>query len=576
MPESNSANFASASRVQIQWGVRIPMGDGTRLGATLYLPSADVLPVPALFTLTPYIGQKYHEEAMYFAAHGYAFVTVDVRGRGDSDGVFTPLRRSGEEGRDIVRWLSDQPFCSGEVGMWGGSYGGHAQWLTAAEGPAALKCIAPVASPYVGVDFPMRNNVFFPYLIQWLVLVSGRAAQDNVFADQARLWSSRFAEWLEAGLPFNQLDRFSGYPSPIFQEWIAHPEQDTYWDSYNPTVEGYRKIRMPVLTLTGIYDGDQPGALMHYRQHVEAAEQDVAESHYLVIGPWDHAGARQPRPDVGGLKLGSAAMLDLRNLHREWFDWVLRGASRPEFLKDRVAYYVLGSERWRYAHTLEAVTSRYQTLFLSSLGEASDVFHSGSLGEVLSPSNVPDEYVYDPRSTEHVPVERTIDPECLVDERLVQLGRGRHLVYHSMPFASDQEVAGFFRLTAWISIDQPDSDFRASVYEIADDGRSLLLSSDWIRSRYRESPREAKLIRTTEPLRYEFQRFPFVARLISRGSRLRLIIGPINSIHSQKNFNAGGIVSDESMQDARSVRVRLFHDSEHPSALHVPIAVPED
>ena len=513
---------------------------------------------------------------MYFAAHGYAFVTVDVRGRGDSGGVFTPLRRSGEEGRDIVHWLSHQPFCTGEVAMWGGSYGGHAQWLTAAEAPAALKCITPVASPYVGVDFPMRNNVFFPYLIQWLVLVSGRAAQDNVFADQARLWSSRFAEWLEAGLPFNQLDRLSGIPSPIFQEWIAHPEQDAYWDSYNPSREEYRNIRLPVLTLTGIYDGDQLGALMHYRKHVEAAEQAIAECHYLVIGPWDHAGARQPKPEVGGLELGAAAMLDLRNLHREWFDWVLRGAPRPEFLRDRVAYYVLGLERWRYAHTLEAVTSRYETLFLSSFGEPSDVFHSGLLGEIVSTPSVPDEYVYDPRNTDHVSVERTIDPECLVDERLIQLGRGRHLVYHSVPFASDQEVAGFFRLTAWISINQPDTDFRASIYEIAADGRSLLLTRDWIRARYRESPRGAKLIRTTEPLCYEFQRFPFVARLISRGSRLRLVIGPINSIYSQKNFNSGGTVSDESMQDARAVRVRLFHDAEHPSALYVPIGFAEN
>lgn len=228
----------------IRWGVRIPLRDGITLGATLYLPEERARPAPALFTLTPYIGQKYHEEAMYFASRGYVFATVDVRGRGDSEGVFAPLRGGGSDGYAVVEWLARQRFCSGRVGMWGGSYGGHVQWLTAAEGPASLACIAPVASPYVGADFPMRNNVAFPYLIQWLVLVSGRAAQDNVFSDQ-RLWAAKFAEWFEAGLPFFELDELVGYPSPVFQEWIAHPEQGSYWDAYNPTPEGYRGIRSP-------------------------------------------------------------------------------------------------------------------------------------------------------------------------------------------------------------------------------------------------------------------------------------------------------------------------------------------
>jgi hypothetical protein len=112
------------------------------------------------------------------------------------------------------------------------------------------------------------------------------------------------------------------------------------------------------------------------------------------------------------------------------------------------------------------------------------------------------------------------------------------------------------------------------VYEITSEGRSLRLAGDSLRARYREGLREAKLIRTRDPLLYAFERFPFVARVVRKGSRLRLVVGAIDSIYSQKNFNGGGCVSAESMETARVVRVQLFHDAEHPSVLHVPLAAP--
>jgi uncharacterized protein len=67
----------------------------------------------------------------------------------------------------------------------------------------------------------------------------------------------------------------------------------------------------------------------------------------------------------------------------------------------------------------------------------------------------------------------------------------------------------------------------------------------------------------------------FVSRLVKRLHRLRLVIGPLNSIYFQKNFNSGGIVAHESMQDARAVTVRLYHDAARPSALHIPIGQTE-
>jgi predicted acyl esterase len=110
--------------------------------------------------------------------------------------------------------------------------------------------------------------------------------------------------------------------------------------------------------------------------------------------------------------------------------------------------------------------------------------------------------------------------------------------------------------------------------EIRPDGRSIALTSDSMRARYRESSREPKLIATGAPLRYDFEHFTFVSRQVGKGSRLRLTIAPINSITTEKNYNAPKTVAEQSMSDARTVTVTLFHDRAHPSALYVPIGQP--
>ena len=67
--------------------------------------------------------------------------------------------------------------------------------------------------------------------------------------------------------------------------------------------------------------------------------------HYLILGPWDHAGTRTPKRELNGLKFAEASALDLNKLHTEWYDWTMKSGAKPAFLKKRVAYYVMGAER---------------------------------------------------------------------------------------------------------------------------------------------------------------------------------------------------------------------------------------
>ncbi len=561
--------------VDIRLGVRIPMRDGARLSAILYLPSPHPAATPVVFTLTPYIAQTHHEQGVYFASHGYPFLAVDVRGRGDSEGEFMPIENDAQDGYDIVEWIARQPYCNGKVAMWGGSYMGYVQWAAAKEFPPHLATIVPVAAPFRGGDSPLRGNIFVPYSMQWLALLWGRGLQDKLFAD-GPFWRRKFREWFESGTAFRQLDTFLGNPSAIFQKWISHPRQDAYWDSYNPTAEEYSRLSLPILTITGSHDGNQRGALLHYRNHVRNSSPENRSRHCLVIGPWDHAGTRVPKTEFAGIEVGPASVIDMMLLHRQWYAWTLQGAPRPQFLQKNVACYVMGADVWRYADALEQITARVQPFYLHSAVNPTDVFTAGALSTKQSPQSTgPDRYVFDPRDCNLAQLESIVDPEDLTDQRLIHASAGKHLVYHSLPFRESVEISGFFRLVVWLSIDQPDTDFRATVHEIGIDGSSIQLSTDWMRARHRESLREERLVTSTTPLRYEFDRFMFVSRLIRKGSRLRLIIGPINSIHVQKNYNSGGVVADESMRDARAVAVELFHDADYPSVLHVPFGEAE-
>ncbi len=560
-------------QVDLLWGVKSPMRDGVKLDATVYCPHEQKTPLPVIFTLTPYIADTYLERATYFAKNGYVFALVDVRGRGNSEGRFEPFANEGHDGYDVVEWLARQPWCDGKVTMWGGSYAGFDQWSTLKEFPPHLKTIVPAAAAHPAVDFPFFHNVFGSYIIQWLTFTSGDTPNNNLFGN-AGFWTSKFTELYMRHRPFQELDRVTGNRSTYFQKWIAHATPDAYWNAMAPTPGDYKRINFPILTITGHYDGDQAGAMTYYRRHMEYGSPEAKAQHYLIIGPWDHAGTRTPKKEVGGLTFGEKSVLDLNHLHKEWYDWTMKSGPKPEFLKKRVAYYVPGegAEDWKYADSLEAISSETRKLYLSSRnGQAIDVFHSGDLTATAPGNETPDKFVYDPLDTRPAALEQKEISNYITDQTDALNLFGEGAVFHSEPFPEPTEVTGYLKLVAWMAMNVPDTDLAASVYEIKSDGTSVQLSSDLMRARYRESLDEEKLVKSGEINRYEFTGFTFFSRRIAKGSRLRLVLGCPNTITLEKNYNSGGVVANESGKDARTAQVTLYHDSEHQSFLEIPI-----
>ena len=556
--------------VDMTWGVKIPLRDGVKLNATVYQPHGQKDPLPVVFTLTPYIGDSYTDRAMYFAGHGYVYALVDVRGRGNSEGDFEPFANEGRDGYDVVEWFVKQPYCNGKVAMWGGSYAGFDQWTVAKEFPPHLSTIVPAAAAHPGVDCPFQYNIFSPYEVQWLTFTSGRTGNEKTFGND-QFWTAKLKEMYRAHSAFGQFDKLVGNPSAIFQKWVQHPVPDAYYDAMVPTPEQYKKLSLPILTITGHYDGDQPGAFTFYRRHMEYGSAEAKANHYLIIGPWDHAGTRTPRREMGGLKFAEASAPDLNKLHSEWYAWTMKSGAKPEFLKKRVAYYVMGAEEWKYADSLEGIANKTVALYLSSNAGAGDVFHSGTLGAEKPSTGGADSWTYDPLDTRPGDAEPAENLAYLTSQSGIINMFGEGLVYHSEPFEAPTEVSGFPKLTLWLAMDVPDTDLVAALYEILADGSSIQLSNATMRARYRESLRRETLVPTGKPEKYVFDNFMFFSRQVARGSRLRLVVASINTPSAEKNYNSGGVVARETGRDARTAHIRLLHDADHPSALVLPV-----
>jgi predicted acyl esterase len=132
-------------------------------------------------------------------------------------------------------------------------------------------------------------------------------------------------------------------------------------------------------------------------------------------------------------------------------------------------------------------------------------------------------------------------------------------------------LVGCPTVTLWVSIDTPDVDLEADLYEIQPDGTSIALWSDLRRLRYRESLRDAKLLKPGEIVKCDFNPGLFVARKMVKGSRLRLVVTAVNSIFWQKNYCSGGVVADETAKDARTCHVQVYHDAQHASSIQLPL-----
>ena len=555
------------------WDQKIVMRDGVRLSATIYRDLKQTGRLPAIMTMTPYIAEALAKRGMYFAQHGYVFVAVDSRGRGNSDGAFIPGRVEAKDGFDAIEWIARQPWCDGQVATMGGSWLGFTQWSIAKEFPPHLKAMAPTAAVYPGVDYPQRFGIFGAYALRWLTYVHGRTLNTGPF-ENTDLWRNAVYEQVVSGRAFQDLEDITGMKGTVFRTWLAHPREDAYWQAMTPRPEHYAKLRIPILTVTGHYDADQLGALTYYDRHMTYGARDVTARHWLVIGPWDHAGTREPKADLGGVKFGPDAVMDMEELARLWFDHVLKGIPAPAFLADRIACFIAGRNTWVHASELKQLEGPAMKLELDVTGAvAGDVTRGGRLAAQVPAAPASVVLTSDPRFLvphDEVDADSESVPR-LTDQRENYRPRPAQVIWHSEPFSAETVLAGRPRLRVQLASDQPDADLFVRLSEVRPDGTVVELSGTAIRLRYRAGDVAATPMVPGKPELIRFPPFGFFARAIAKGSRLRLVVDSAPSSWSvQRNSHTGGDLASEPIAKARVAKITVMTGPESGSALELP------
>ncbi|MBM4413770.1 MAG: CocE/NonD family hydrolase [Chloroflexi bacterium] len=270
--------------------VWIPMSDGTRLAARIYVPrDAYHTPAPAVLEYLPYrrndgTARRDALRHPYLAAHGIVAVRVDMRGSGDSDGVLYDeyLPQEQLDACEVIAWLAAQPWCNGNVGMFGISWGGFNALQVAARRPPALKAIITVCS----TDDRYADDVHFMggclLAVDMLPWASVMLAYNSRPPDPAMVGPQWREEWL---------GRIS--ESPRYSEtWLSHQRRDAYWQQ-GSVCEDFSQITCAVYAVGGWADG-YTNAVMRLLDGLSAPRKGL-------IGPWAHKypEAGSPGPAIG-------------------------------------------------------------------------------------------------------------------------------------------------------------------------------------------------------------------------------------------------------------------------------------
>jgi putative CocE/NonD family hydrolase len=554
---------ADSADIDIILYQKIPTRDGIHLSCNIYKPGNQKGKLPAIVVYTPYVSDHNQERGMYFASHGYVFISVDIRGRGNSEGFFSGFDYCAEDGYDAIEWIAKQPFCDGRVAMMGGSWKGMSQWMTAKLSPPSLKTIVPTASVGPGIDFPNGKMFFSPYNVRWLSYVSGRTSNDKLFNDNA-YWKSKFTKFFNENLPFENLAPLAGNNEWIFKKWIAHPTYDDYWKSLQPTEEQYRKIKIPILTITGYFDGDQAGAMNYYFNYMKYGSKK--DSMYLIIGPYNHSETRRPKVESGGLKFAQNVVLDINNLHKQWFDYIFKNKPFPEFIKNKVCYYTLPDNQWKYAPSIDSIATKKVSYYLvnDQNKNCNNVYKSGSLSLNRGSNKRTDTIFYNPLQKK---VERYGDDTLSSYITNNYTNTNSSLFYQTEAFDTTLSIFGYMQLNLSLQMTAKDADLAFEAYEVTPTGTSIYLTAGVMRARFKDGYEKESFPEQNKPFKLTIKSDELTQRTIQKGSRIRISVYHLNSIYLQKNYGSGKNISKESAKDAIINQILLLHDAVHFSNL---------
>ncbi len=540
--------------MKIEEPIYVPMRDGTRIALRVYRPDAPG-EFPVLFAASPYqfetddlphstmfLWREVGPVEWYVREHGYAYVRMDVRGSGASEGVYNFLDRVEQQDYfETIEWIARQDWCDGNVGGLGQSYYAWSQWFMAIVNPPSLKCIAP----YDGaVD-----------------LYRGTAFHGGILCD--------FMWWWYNIVRVNNLHRAAGAPTgkemPLDLGWEMqrHDTYDDWWRERSP-YERLGEIEVPVLSI-----GHWGKMGLHLRGNILGYEEVRAPKKLVVTGAKDVFEAHE--------------LFDQISYHEQellpFYDHYLKGIDNGYPDRAPVKLYVRGIEAYREEAEWPLARAEMTPFHLTAgkSGSLTSLNDGGLSTEAPAENGGATSYDYpDPEWKLGVFAMGPLGPDPI----------RRVLTFTTDPLAEDLEVTGPVVLELHASSTATDTDFIVKLSDqfpqSGDDRanglqpRSVVVSKGWLRASHREKD-EAR----STPLRpfythanpqpiepgeihvYEIEVMPF-SNVFKAGHRIRLEI----------------VNGDSPLTDSIFTHQYLYykvgtdtieHNAAHPSRLLLPV-----
>ena len=544
--------------------VAVPMRDGVVLRADVFRPSAEGR-FPTLVYRSPYDRKRASEDEVAKAAlaAGYAVVRVDVRGRYESEGDFTPYRNEGRDGYDTIEWAAAQPWSTGEIGTYGLSYPGAVQWLAAVESPPHLKAMVPA------MTFSTPRNFFYAggaWDLSWLSWIWNNIAPDTRVKKnlpgprtgrEARAAWKELEKTLPYRLPLTEVPELRG-PAPYYFEWLAHRPADAWW-AWADLRGRYSKVGAAVLNLSGWYDEayGPEGAMTNFLGLMEARHGEKDPRARIILGPWVHGGESEDR--AGERVFGPQARLDYAAEIVRFMDRYVRGRENGLGAEPRVRAFVMGENVWRTGDTLPLPGTKPLSLYLAPQGGLSREKPAGGAAESA--------FVSDPQH----PVVDAYGSYGAHDYRDLAK-RSDVLVFETEPLSEPLRVVGAIETEIYLSTDGlPDADLWVKLEDVAPDGTAWNLSSpgtDVLRVSERDGGPSPRPLSAGE---VAILRLPNLrtGNLFAKGHRVRVVLCGSFMPAFSRNLQTGE--SEALSATMRKGTIRIQHSAAHASRIMLPV-----
>jgi putative CocE/NonD family hydrolase len=578
-----------SSEIESEW---VAMRDGVRLATRHVWPIGVEDTPPTLLIRTPYgTAQRLAPTliaARLFAESGYHVVLQDVRGRYESEGRFEPFVSEREDGGDTLRWLTEQPWCDGRIGLFGASYSGYTAWAALEDAPEVPGAIAvAIGSGDIYHSFYFGGAFALAVAFEWGIGIGEQRSISRRSLDLARGLAHR---------PTREADRVAHRVVSWYRDWLDHPREDDYWRSIQTKLPA---TVPPALLVGGWHDPFLAAQLGDYARLREHADLSGSAPPQLIVGPWAHGRVANRRWWRQGF-VGTMLRASLQHFERQLATERDAAASPHDGPREPVRYFVSGLDRWRYQSCWPPADVEPRRLYLHAEQGGAKPGVPGTL-DFSPPSRTADEAADDSGTGaaseyDHDPT----DPAPSVGGAMLGVRGGAKdqrgtwarsdiVAFESAALGANLEVAGPVTLALHASTNAEDVDFSARLIDVAPDGRALNVCDGIVRRRWQRAAADdlSRADGQDEASRADGQEeawFPApdevrevtielgeVATTFLMGHRIRLEIASASFPRFDRNPGTRALPATAAARDARCSRQKIVHDAQHLSSLLLPV-----